>query len=654
MSTLLPTLVKWNSCLRTWKVQISLIMLLCSIFYGCCKIDCYQSVSSTLWNDAVASLPPDMMEGTSSSFVLVDEVSPLPPPRYEVCPNGVTLCPMDNVCCAHLCLSGGAIDDTTDENVTNTNATCCNSNTADRSSRFHYVDIENHFQTSTSSTPTGCGVNYVCSTTNSTMCTAVHPLEHDPPIPAQVPRTKLCHFTNAMTHIYALPMSSTMTNEENDSDENTLRCRRRDRQENGKSNVKRPVAAYLSTMGPLHEDGHDDNAASSFENISRVVILIHGSRRNVEDYLCCVNAALPTSTSSSSSYVDPNEVLILAPWFPTKEDGMINITATKSQKSNDSMSDQMDILRWIGNNNNDPFQTNRIFHSWRYGAGAVNDPNISSYDVVDRIVTRYLYNRIKFPALQHIIVTGHSAGGQYVQRWALLSNSIHDNDENYDDVKQDKFKFVNGNYRKRTNRRYSIDSAVAVPVTLTSTRLQYPVVHMVVANPKSYAYLDQRRWMNTTVHDLITNQSTFGMEFRIPTDPEISHCLTYNDWEWGLDHRSNGDELVAPYVSNAVATAGGINVILQRYANRHVIYLSGEDDVLYNGDCNDHVQGPNRRVRSERYFDALEHFYPSTASRRSPHCHQRWMVPNVPHNHCLMYQSIQGQQALFGILPKNE
>ena len=99
-----------------------------------------------------------------------------------------------------------------------------------------------------------------------------------------------------------------------------------------------------------------------------------------------------------------------------------------------------------------------------------------------------------------------------------------------------------------------------------------------------------------------------------------------------------------------------------------MIYLSGEEDVLFNGDCNDRIQGPNRRVRSERYYDALQQYYPSTTPttttshqnigstslRRSPHRHQRFIVPNVPHNHCLMYQSVQGQTALFGILPNHE
>jgi hypothetical protein len=141
------------------------------------------------------------------------------------------------------------------------------------------------------------------------------------------------------------------------------------------------------------------------------------------------------------------------------------------------------------------------------------------------------------------------------------------------------------------------------------------------------------------------------MEFRIPTDSEISHCWTYNDWEWGFDHRSNGSELIAPYVSNAIEIAGGIDVVIQRYAHRHLIYLSGNEDILFNGDCNDHLQGPNRRTRSERYYDALQQYYPPKL-HSTTHRHERWIVPNVPHNHCLMYQSIQGQQALFGKLPK--
>ena len=652
MSSLWSTSRKGNLRIhrRTWKIQLVFVVVCCIFYY------CYRCSSSTSNSSSDKIVSTTLLNDTHEG--LLSESKTVASQRYEICSttsNGTedTICPIDNVCCGNLCLSGGTADDhptngNRNDNRTNTNATCCNTDIHHSSTNDNDDDVRHTMDrpfrfTST----TGCGVNYMCSTTNRTMCTAIPPIEHDPTLPRHVPRTKLCHFTYAMTHIYAIPMMKQEEYEMSHDPVNPLV---------GKEEPI-PVATYLSSMGPIHEDEDEDE---TFANITRVIVLIHGSRRNVEDYLCCVNAAMPTSSSSNgggSLYVDPNEILILAPWFPTEEDGIINITTTKSQNSNTDNHksiNQSNILRWIGNNN-DPFEINHIFHTWRYGAGAINAPNISSYNVVDRILTQYLYNRTKFPTLRDIMVTGHSAGGQYVQRWALLSNSIHDENT------------AGTIYDSDVHAAASVSSSSA---SSNPSRLQYPVVHTVVANPKSYAYLDERRWMNTTRHDTMTNQSTFGMEFRIPTDQEISHCWTYNDWEWGFDHRSNGAELVAPYVSKAIATAGGINVIIERYADRNVIYLSGEEDVLFNGDCNDRIQGPNRRVRSERYYDALQQYFPSntptpatttshqnigsTSLRRSPHRHQRFIVPNVPHNHCLMYQSVQGQTALFGILPNHE
>lgn len=448
---------------------------------------------------------------------------------WIVCNGTGSVCPDGNLCCgSNLCLSG------TDE--TATDSMCCADDTS-----------------------TGCGENYICSLENSTMCTALDP-EWDQ-VPPHLPRHKLCSVTSWMTHTYAIPLSSKPRNIDD----------------------KVPVATYLSTLGPIHEEN------TLFANIQRIIILIHGSRRNVDDYMCCTSAAIP---EAATGFHSSDSVLIIAPWFPATEDGTINVTVTPSQINSSS---QFDVLRWIGNS---PTQ---IFHTWRYGAGAINDPSISSYDVVDFMLTHYIYDIHKFPSLNSVVVTGHSAGGQFVQRWTLLSNAIRDHD---------------------------LDAIVRTPAMRT-----------VVANPKSFAYLDSRRWMSST---RASSKEMEPMEFRAPTAIEQARCPSYNEWEWGLDARES--PLLAPYVQNAIEAAGGKNVIVQRYAKRDIIYLSGEQDILWNGDCNDQMQGPNRRTRSERFFSALPFVYNATKIR-----HERWVVPDVHHDHCLMYQSLQGRKALFGI-----
>ena len=56
---------------------------------------------------------------------------------------------------------------------------------------------------------------------------------------------------------------------------------------------------------------------------------------------------------------------------------------------------------------------------WKTGFNAKAPAPVSSFAVVDTIIEHLLDRKI-FPALELIVVAGHSAGGQYVQRYALL------------------------------------------------------------------------------------------------------------------------------------------------------------------------------------------------------------------------------------------
>jgi hypothetical protein len=227
--------------------------------------------------------------------------------------------------------------------------------------------------------------------------------------------------------------------------------------------------------------------------------------------------------------------------------------------------------------------------------------------VLDRFVQDYFLDGRKFPRLRQIVVTGHSAGGQLVQRWALLSSTSMD-------------------ARQRT------DDAAAAGEHYDSTIS----IRTVVANPKNYVYLDARRWVS--VRDAATGKES--LEFRIPNLSIHEICLSYNEYLWGFEPSSR---LNVPYLERALEDVNGnITTIVQRYATRNVIYLSGEQDQLSNGGCEAKVQGPNRVARSERYMDSLDQIFDQ------PNTHRRLAVPNVNHNHCLMYQSLQGQQALFG------
>ena len=55
-------------------------------------------------------------------------------------------------------------------------------------------------------------------------------------------------------------------------------------------------------------------------------------------------------------------------------------------------------------------------NGWKDGEPALGSP-IDSFTAMDRLLAA-LDDKARFPALKEIVVAGHSAGGQYVQRYA--------------------------------------------------------------------------------------------------------------------------------------------------------------------------------------------------------------------------------------------
>jgi pimeloyl-ACP methyl ester carboxylesterase len=392
------------------------------------------------------------------------------------------------------------------------------------------------------------------------------------------------------------------------------------------SSLLPPHLAYLSTVGAI--DSMEEHDLLRQSQIHRVVIVIHGSSRNADDYICCTNAAIPTQQH------DTTTIALLAPWFMSPTDSP-HVTFANP------LSHHHPPLRWYDGDNNSPDDDNNstsnnsttIPHTWRYGANAINwnrssssssssssSFESSSYAAIDRMVEYIVQNQHhRFPQLQQITIVGHSAGGQLTQRWALLSNS-----------------WV---WNKTTSSSSSSSSSNWSSASLPTTNVSQAMsnnnnnrisIRVVVANPKSFCWLDGRRYNNRS------NGTTI---LQLPSDEEISYCPGYNQWEWGLD---NGSRLITPYRDAAIANLpGGISSMIARYATRDVIYLSGQYDILPNGNCEDQMQGQYRRMRSARFYHSLSTIYGHPI-------HHRYVIPGVHHDHCLMFQSPIGQEAIFG------
>jgi len=118
-------------------------------------------------------------------------------------------------------------------------------------------------------------------------------------------------------------------------------------------------------------------------NVTRAIIVIHGSGRKVREYFDAIMDAMPPASDGARDW--RRRTIVLAPNFQEKED------AGKRE------------AWWKGD--------------WVTGG---DSGGVSSYEVVDTLVARLRSGM--FPNLKWIVITGHSAGGQFVQRYAAFTD----------------------------------------------------------------------------------------------------------------------------------------------------------------------------------------------------------------------------------------
>jgi hypothetical protein len=252
-------------------------------------------------------------------------------------------------------------------------------------------------------------------------------------------------------------------------------------------------------------------------NIDKAVIVIHGTLRNAEDYFQTIKTAANRVSSSTLN------TLIIAPQFLTKDD--IDFHSLDAEH-----------LYW----------TNSGWKAGSISRDQITNPRperISSYAVLDSLM---LHLAVQFPNLESIVFTGHSAGGQVVQRMAATSPVA--------DLLCDFFSI--------------------------STRF-------VVANPSSFLYMDNQR--KTTGR---TNQ------FSTPA----TSCNGYNTWKYGLENlytypKSIGRDSIRNMYSRRVVTY----LIGENDDNPNSSSLDTS--------CMANLQGFHRYERGETYYNYLQHYY---------------------------------------------
>jgi pimeloyl-ACP methyl ester carboxylesterase len=200
--------------------------------------------------------------------------------------------------------------------------------------------------------------------------------------------------------------------------------------------------------------------------IRRALIMVHGTNRNADHYFDTAMAATFLAGAL-------DDTIVVAPHL---------IIASDQKAENEVV--------WPGGGD-----------SWRSGGMSPSNAELSSFDVADELL-RTFANKNLFPNMKAIVVTGHSAGGQYATRYAM-ANKVHD--------------------------------SLGVPVTY------------VVANPSSYAWPDATRTLpqddaepaaakdgwSLTPDTAVHTKFTYG-----PYDGAARNCANYNRWPLGLENRT--------------------------------------------------------------------------------------------------------------------
>ena len=281
--------------------------------------------------------------------------------------------------------------------------------------------------------------------------------------------------------------------------------------------------------------------------ITRALIMVHGAGRNADHYF---------ATAMSAAFLAGalENTVVLAPKFTAGRD-----TARANE------------VVWPEGAN-----------SWRSGGMSPNNPTISSFDLVDELVRR-LANKKVFPNLTRIVVTGHSAGGQYATRYEM-ANKVH--------------------------------GTAGVSISYA------------VANPSSYAWPAAVRPLPTGNAD----PSTADKEALGPNGEKVNGDFTYGPFDStkapGFNRWPAGLDSIVGYAASESA-----DQLKKQLVERPTTYLLGQVDILPLGGFDSSpramAQGPTRRARGEAFFK----YVTETMSAK----HAAIIVPECGHNDRCIY-----------------
>lgn len=248
--------------------------------------------------------------------------------------------------------------------------------------------------------------------------------------------------------------------------------------------------------------------AQALPQIRRAVVIVHGYARNAGDYARDVTALAP-----------PADTLVVAPQFLAVED----IAAHQLPDA---------VLRWRR-------------ERWSDGDPAEGPDPASAFDALDALLGK-LNDPAILPNLSQVVLAGFSAGGQLVQRYAIVGKG-------------------------------------ELGLRARNIRLRY-----VVGSPSSFAYLtDERPRPDGTL-------ARFA---------DTAACPGFNRWKYGF---AGG---LPPYVA-AVAALGTPGLERRYVARDVVYLVGADDTDpqhrFLDTSCAAEAQGPTRLARMRSFFAELK------------------------------------------------
>jgi hypothetical protein len=228
---------------------------------------------------------------------------------------------------------------------------------------------------------------------------------------------------------------------------------------------------------------------------------------------------------------------------------------------------------------------------------------INSFEVIDKLIKAF-YDRHKFPRLHYVVVVGQSAGGQFVNGYAI-TNGIHEEAAS-----------------KGLHMRY------------------------VVMNPSHYLYLDNKRPSPVDATLRVPNAMTiFALNNYLPAaerhDANSGDCKNYNHYPKGL-------ESLWSYPARRAT-----NTIKNSYKARDVRYLIGALDRERNAEglskkCSSDLQGLVRLTRANLYWKHLKDIYTNNITRFQ----KIVTVPGIGHGSENMFKHPKGgMEHIFDYVP---